>query len=98
LYKVHFRWRDEDYELVAKSLDLTHPFFVSIKDIDLEYDEGVVVNPRLENTRKQFREATTLMIPAQSVSLIEQVPSRDKKRETVSDPEGRVLKIRVADD
>ncbi len=31
LYRVHFKWKEKEVELVAKSLDLTHPYFVSIK-------------------------------------------------------------------
>lgn len=45
MYKVHFKLKDEEYELVAASLDLTHPYFVSIKEMDLSYGEGLVVNP-----------------------------------------------------
>ncbi len=96
MFKVHFRWKDEDYELVAESLDLTHPFFVSIKDIDLEYEEGVVVNPHLENTKKRFKRADTIMIPAQSVSLIESAPARAKPSAGAS--EGQVLPIRSSSD
>lgn len=80
MYKVHFRLKDVDYELVAKSLDLSHPYFVSIKDLDLSYEEGVVVNPHLENTRKRFKDNGTLMIPFQSVALIESVPPRETKK------------------
>ncbi|HVO38712.1 MAG TPA: hypothetical protein VMV03_06765, partial [Spirochaetia bacterium] len=25
LYRVHFKWKDKEVELMAKSLDLTHP-------------------------------------------------------------------------
>jgi len=79
LYKVHFNLKDEDYELVAASLDLTHPYFVSIKDMDLSYEEGLVVNPHLENTKKRFKDTTNIMIPFQCVALIESVPARNKK-------------------
>lgn len=79
MYKVHFTLKDEEYELVAASLDLTHPYFVSIKDMDLSYEEGLVVNPHLENTRKRFKDAANIMIPFQCVALIESVPSREKK-------------------
>ncbi len=78
MYKVHFRLKDTDYELVAASLDLTHPYFVSIKEMDLGYEEGLVVNPHLENTKRRFKDTANIMIPFQNVSLIESVPSRDK--------------------
>lgn len=80
MYKVHFRLKDENYELVARSLDLTHPYFVSIKEIVLDYDEGIVVNPHLENTRKRFQNATNLMIPFQNCDLIERVPDREAQK------------------
>ena len=77
MYKVHFRLQDEDFELFANSLDLSHPYFVSIKDFDFSYQEGLVVNPHLENTKKRFRDTTTIMIPFQSVILIEVIRAKD---------------------
>ncbi len=79
-YKVHFSLKDVEYQLVAESLDLSHPYFVSIKDMDLSYEEGLVVNPHLENTKKRFEHTNNIMIPFQCVALIETVPSRDKKQ------------------
>ena len=92
LYKVHFRLKDVDYELVAESLDLSHPYFVSIKDMDLSYEEGLVVNPHLENTRNRFKDAANIMIPFQAVALIETVPPKDKK----STSAGKVLQMHAA--
>lgn len=82
MYKVHFRLKDTEYELVAKSLDLSHPYFVSIKEFDLRYEEGLVVNPHLENTRKRFENTSNIMIPLQNVSLIESVPERKKQADS----------------
>lgn len=89
MYKVHFKLGEEEYQLVASSLDLSHPYFVSIKDMDLSYEEGLVVNPHLENTKKRFRETENIMIPFQSVTLIESVPPREKRQ---SGP-GSVIKV-----
>ena len=91
MYKVHFSLKGEDYELVAASLDLTHPYFVSIKDMDLSYEEGLVLNPNLENTKKRFQDISTIMIPFQNVALIEQVPNKDKKS-----PRATVLRLHSA--
>lgn len=77
MYKVHFRLQDEDFELYAHSLDLSHPYFVSIKDFDFSYQEGLVVNPHLENTKKRFKDTTTIMIPFQSTILIEIIRERE---------------------
>ena len=84
MYKVHFHLKDVEYQLVAESLDLTHPYFVSIKDMDLDYEEGLVVNPHLENTKKRFQDTNNIMIPLTNVLLIESVPARDKKKQNVA--------------
>ena len=84
MYKVHFHLKDVEYQLVAASLDLTHPYFVSIKDMDLDYEEGLVVNPHLENTKKRFKDTNNIMIPLTNVLLIESVPARDKKKPVAS--------------
>ena len=72
LYRVHFRWRSKEVQLVAESLDLTHPYFVSIKGIVFEEDEKLIINPSEEEVRRTFGEASHLMIPFQTVSLIEE--------------------------
>ena len=88
LYKVHFTLEDQQYQLVAESLDLSHPYFVSIKDMDLSYEEGIVVNPHLENTKKRFEQTNHIMIPFQSVALIETVPAKERK------PKPAILQVR----
>lgn len=79
MFKVHFTLKNEEFQLVAASLDLSHPYFVSIKEMDLSYEEGIVVNPHLENTRKRFKDVTNIMIPFQNVALIESVPVKEKE-------------------
>lgn len=80
MYRVHFQIKGVEYELVAESLDLSHPYFVSIKHIDFDYAEGMVVNPHMENTRKRFRDTVTLMIPLQNCALIEQIRPIEKHK------------------
>ena len=29
IFRVHFTWKEKEYELKARSLDMTHPYFVS---------------------------------------------------------------------
>ena len=72
LYRVHFRWRNKEVQLVAESLDLTHPYFVSIKGIVFKEDEKLIINPSEEEVRRTFGDASHLMIPFQTVSLIEE--------------------------
>ena len=80
LYKVHFKWKDKDVELTAKSLDLTHPYFVSIKNIVFPSKGSLIIDPSYEDVLKQFGKANHLMIPFQTVSLIEEYKEEDEKR------------------
>ena len=98
MFKVHFQLKGEDYELVAGDLDLSHPYFVSIKELDLAYEEGFVVNPHLENTKNRFKDTENIMIPLQNVALIETVPNREKKVKEGSGPRVIMLADRETPD
>ena len=74
LYRVHFKWKEKEVELTAKSLDLTHPYFVSIKNLVFSTEPKLVINPAEEETRKTFGASDHLMIPFQTVILIEELP------------------------
>lgn len=74
LYRVYFKWREKEVELTARSLDLTHPYFVSIKNLVFPTEEKLVINPSEEETRRFFGKSDHLMIPFQTVSLIEELP------------------------
>jgi hypothetical protein len=74
LYRVHFKWKEKDVELTAKSLDLTHPYFVSIKGLVFPTEQKLVINPSEEEIRRTFGRSDHLMIPFQTVSLIEELP------------------------
>ena len=74
LYRVHFKWKEKDVELMAKSLDLTHPYFVSIKGLVFSTEQKLVINPSEEEIRRTFGRADHLMIPFQTVTLIEELP------------------------
>ena len=73
-YRVHFKWKGKDVQLSARSLDLTHPYFVSVKDIVFPRDKGIIINPAEDDIRKTFAEADHVMIPFQTVILIEELP------------------------
>jgi hypothetical protein len=77
LYKVHFKWNDKDVELTAKSLDLTHPYFVSIKDMVFPEKGSLIIDPSADEIRKNFGKANHLMIPFQTVALIEEYKDED---------------------
>ncbi len=61
-------------ELIARSLDLTHPYFVSIKGLVFSTEQRLVINPLEEEARKTFGASDHLMIPFQTVVLIEELP------------------------
>ena len=73
LYRVHFKWKEKEIQLTAKSLDLTHPYFVSIKDIVFPQEKKLIIDPSDDDIRKAFGETNHIMIPFQSVILIEEL-------------------------
>jgi hypothetical protein len=73
LYRVHFKWKEKEVQLQARSLDLTHPYFVSIKDLVFPTGKKLIINPSEDDVRRAFGEANHLMIPFQSVILIEEL-------------------------
>jgi hypothetical protein len=72
LYRVHFKWKEKEVQLTARSLDLTHPYFVSIKDLVFEKKEKIIINPAEDDLLRAFGGSKHLMIPFQTVSLIEE--------------------------
>jgi hypothetical protein len=72
LYKAHFTWQKKDVMLKARSLDLTHPYFVSIKDLVFSKENSLIIDPREDELVKAFGKTDHLMIPFQTVSLIEE--------------------------
>ena len=83
LYRVHFKWKDKEVQLMAKSLDLTHPYFVSIKDLVFPMGKKIIINPSEDELRKSFGEADHVMIPFQSVLLIEELKKESSQRRRV---------------
>jgi hypothetical protein len=80
LYRVHFKWKEKEIELTAKSLDLTHPYFVSIKGLVFPVEQRLVINPSEEEVRRTFGASDHLMIPFQTVSLIEELPETQESK------------------
>ena len=72
IYRVHFKWKEKDLVLRAKGLDLTHPYFVSITDIVFPTGKKIIIDPSEDEVRRTFGKANHLMIPFQTVSLIEE--------------------------
>jgi hypothetical protein len=80
IYRVHFKWKGKDVVLCAKCLDLTHPYFVSIKDLFFPSGSSVIINPSEDDLKRAFGEVSHLMIPFQTVTLIEELPEAERMR------------------
>lgn len=72
IYRVHFKWKEKELQLKATNLDLTHPYFVSIKNLILNKESKLIIDPSEDEVRRLFGKAEHLMIPFQTVSLIEE--------------------------
>ncbi len=80
LYKVHIKWDGKDVVLRARQLDMTHPYFVSIKDLVFPKESKLIIDPAEETVRKTFGKADHLMIPFQTVALIEELSKEDAEQ------------------
>jgi hypothetical protein len=80
---VYFKWKDKEFELHAKKLDLTHPYFVSIKDLIFPKKQNLIIDPSQDDVIKHFGQSEHLMIPFQSVSLIEERSEEEENEEKV---------------
>ncbi len=92
VYRVHFTWKSKEVVLMAKSLDLTHPYFVSIRDILLPTGAKIIIDPTEDEIRKTFGKADHLMIPFQTVALIEELP------EEHANPERKIRPFTLVDE
>lgn len=72
IYRVHFKWKEKDLVLRSRGLDLTHPYFVSITDLVFPEGKKIIIDPSEDEIRRTFGRADHLMIPFQTVSLIEE--------------------------
>jgi hypothetical protein len=90
IYRVHFTWKEKQVLLKARSLDLTHPYFVSIKDLIFTKTSRLVIDPSEDEVLKEFGGSDHLMIPFQSVILIEEILDRN--------PESGSVKLFVSKD
>ena len=83
IYRVHFKWKEKDLILRAKHLDLTHPYFVSITDLVFPEGRKLIIDPSEDDVRRMFGKADHLMIPFQTVSLIEEFKGGEPETKTV---------------
>ena len=78
LYKLHIKWKEKNIILKAKSLDMTHPYFVSIKDLVFTKESSLIIDPGEDDVRREFGDSDHLMFPFQIVQLIEEI--KDEKK------------------
>lgn len=70
IYRIEFTYRKKQYSLKAGELDMTHPYFVSLTKLIMP-EEGVIINPEVEDVRRIFGRTEQLMVPLQNIELIE---------------------------
>jgi hypothetical protein len=92
LYRVHFKWKEKDLVLRATGLDLTHPYFVSITGIVFPDGKKLIIDPSEDEVRRTFGRAEHLMIPFQTVTLIEELKDGEEQ------PAARVRNFTVVDE
>ncbi len=95
IYRVHFTWQEKEYALKATSLDMTHPYFVAIKDLVLPQEKSYLINPADDEIRKNFAGVRQLMLPFQSISLIEEYPQDPDQSSHDSGSQGKVISNRI---
>ena len=83
IYRVHFTWKEKQVLLKARSLDLTHPYFVSIKDLVFTKTRRLVIDPTEDELVKEFGGSDHLMIPFQSVIMIEEIMDENPEAGTM---------------
>ena len=71
---------------------MTHPYFVSLKGLIFPEARSVIIDPSEDELRREFGEAEHIMLPFQSVALIEEIPDRPPS-ET-----GKVIPFSVTED
>ena len=73
-------------------MDLTHPYFVCIKDLVLPEESPVLITPADDEIRRSFADVRQLMVPFQAVSLIEEFTrDPDVGKEEGKAPKGEVV-------
>lgn len=92
IYRVHFKWKDKELVLRARGLDLTHPYFVSITDLVFPEGKKIIIDPSEDEVRRTFGKADHLMLPFQTVHLIEEYKDGEPQERAV------VREFRVVDD
>lgn len=80
MYRVYFKWKEKEISLQARSLDLTHPYFVSIKDLVFPSGKKLIINPSEDEVRRTFGESNHIMIPFQTVVLIEELEEKKGRK------------------
>lgn len=83
IYRVHFKWKDKELVLRARGLDLTHPYFVSITDLVFPEGKKIIIDPSEDEVRRTFGRADHLMIPFQTVHLIEEYKDGEPEQSAV---------------
>ena len=80
IHRVVFTVEGKTYEVLARELDFSRSYFVGLADLYFADQSQLVVTPYGDEARKRFGEAQRLLLPAQAILVIEEIPARDKIR------------------
>jgi len=84
LYRIHFTWKEKEVSLRARELDMTHPYFVSVGDFVFPKAGSLIIDPSEDSLRRAFGNDKHIMIPFQSVSLIEELNEDSEQSDTAA--------------
>lgn len=89
LFRIRFTWKEKEYSLKARDLDMTHPYFVSIGDLIFPESNSLIIDPSDDDMRREFSDAKHIMIPFQQIQIIEELSETAESHEPTVIPFSR---------
>jgi len=84
VYKIYFTWENKDMIIKAGSLDMTHPYFISLKDLIFSENRSAIIDPAKDDVKKVFGKSEHIMVPFQTVKLIEEFKDDPDNKKAVN--------------
>ncbi len=73
LFRIRFKWKEKEYALKGRDLDMTHPYFVSLGDLIFPDSSALIIDPADDDIRREFSGVKHIMLPVQQIHLIEEL-------------------------
>jgi len=54
LFRIRFKWKEKEYALKGRDLDMTHPYFVSLGDLIFPDSSALIIDPADDDIRREF--------------------------------------------